>query len=105
MKNELLKILEKEHRGKDRAIVSRKLEERLGCRGTLLRETVNELRCSGIPICSDNKNGYYLARTYEELAETVEQLKSRVKKIQSGIDGLKKVKIGKGEDYDDKSGV
>ena len=78
MKNELLKILEKEHRGKDRAIVSRKLEERLGCRGTLLRETVNELRCSGIPICSDNKNGYYLARTYEELAETVEQLKSRV---------------------------
>lgn len=35
MKNRLQKILEREHQGKDNAIVSRALEERLGCKGSV----------------------------------------------------------------------
>ena len=92
MKNRLQKILEREHQGKDNAIVSRALEERLGCKGTMIREMVNELRSAGVPICSD-RNGYYIAKSREELDRTIVQLKSRVKKIQSAIDGLEAVRM------------
>ena len=92
MKNRLQKILEREHQGKDNAIVSRALEERLGCKGTIIREMVNELRSAGVPICSD-RNGYYIAKSREELDRTIVQLKSRVKKIQSAIDGLEAVRM------------
>ena len=92
MKNRLQKILEREHHGKDNAIVSRALEERLGCKGTMIREMVNELRSTGVPICSD-RSGYYIAKSREELDRTIVQLKSRVKKIQSAIDGLKAVRM------------
>ena len=74
MKNRLQKILEREHQGKDNAIVSRALEERLGCKGTMIREMVNELRNAGVPICSD-RNGYYIAKSREELDRTIVQLK------------------------------
>ena len=90
MKNRLQKTLESEHQGKDNAIVSRALEERLGCKGTMIREMVNELRNAGVQICSD-RNGYYIAQSREELDRTIVQLKSRVKKIQSAIDGLESV--------------
>lgn len=92
MKNRLQKILESEHQGKDNAIVSRALEERLGCKGTMIREMVNELRSAGVPICSD-RNGYYIAKSREELDRTIVQLKSRVKKIQFAIDGLESVRM------------
>ena len=92
MKNRLQKILEREYQGKDNAIVSRALEEQLGCKGTMIREMVNELRSAGVPICSD-RNGYYIAKSCEELDRTIVQLKSRVKKIQSAIDGLEAVRM------------
>ena len=92
MKNRLQKILEREHQEKDNAIVSRALEERLSCKGTMIREMVNELRSAGVPICSD-RNGYYIAKSREELDRTIVQLKSRVKKIQSAIDGLEAVRM------------
>ena len=100
MKNRLQKILEREHQGKDNAIVSRALEERLGCKGTMIREMVNELRSAGVTICSD-RNGYYIAKCREELDRTIVQLKSRVKKIQSAIDGLEAVRMRKEGNYDD----
>ena len=53
---------------------------------------VNELRSAGVPICSD-RNGYYIAKSREELDRTIVQLKSRVKKIQSAIDGLEAVRM------------
>lgn len=87
MKKRLQMLLEREHQGKDNSAVSRSLEERLGCKGTMIREMVNELRSAGVPICSDG-NGYYIAKSRDELDRTIVQLKSRVKKIQSAIDGL-----------------
>ena len=53
---------------------------------------VNELRNAGVTICSD-RNGYYIAKSREELDRTIVQLKSRVKKIQSAIDGLESVRM------------
>ena len=79
--------------GKDKFCgMTQTLEERLGCKGTMIREMVNELRSAGVPICSD-RNGYYIAKSREELDRTIVQLKSRVKKIQSAIDGLEAVKM------------
>lgn len=46
------KFMMKEHTGKDNAITSRELEAIFHCKGTKIRETVNELRCRGTPICS-----------------------------------------------------
>ena len=61
-------------------------------KGTMIREMVNELRSAGVPICSD-RNGYYIAKSREELDRTIVQLKSRVKKIQSAIEGLEAVRM------------
>ena len=72
--------LKRKHRGKANAVKSPELEARFGISGPILREVVNELRCRGYPVCSDN-SGYYYAATAAELAATIRQLNSRIAKI------------------------
>ena len=79
--------LKRKHRGKANAVKSPELEARFGISGPILREVVNELRCRGYPICSDN-SGYYYAETEAELAATIRQLNSRIGKIAKAKSGL-----------------
>ena len=64
------KFMMKEHTGKDNAITSRELEAIFHCKGTKIRETVNELRCRGTPICSCG-TGYYYSEAAEDIHETI----------------------------------
>lgn len=83
----LLNCLKRRHCGRNNAVKSPELEARFGIRGTALRAMVNELRCRGYPVCSDD-SGYYYAETEAELTATVRQLNSRISKIAMARNGL-----------------
>lgn len=75
--------------GEAHAVTSRELETAFDIRGPDLRRRINQLRGDGIPICSFD-GGYYYAETEEELARTIRQLRSRIKKIAYAERGLTK---------------
>jgi len=63
------------------------LEARFNISGRALREIINELRCRGHPICSD-ENGYYYASNEAELSATIRQLNNRISNIAKARNGL-----------------
>ncbi len=75
------------HKGQRNAASSKKLEAVFNLNGKNIRIIINNLRCEGIPICSD-KNGYYYAETLSELSATIAQLNSRIKKMSVAKNGL-----------------
>ena len=83
----ILNYLKRRHRGQSNAIKSPALEARFGISGRELREVVNELRCRGYPVCSDD-SGYYYASNEAELTATIRQLNSRISKIAMARNGL-----------------
>ena len=85
--HKLLSCLKRRHKGRENAVKSPELEARFSIRGTALRAMVNELRCRGHPVCSDER-GYYYAETEAELAATIRQLSSRIGKIAKAKNGL-----------------
>lgn len=87
MEEKLLNCLKRRHCGRRNAIKSAVLEARFLITGRTLRELVNELRCRGRPICSD-ESGYYYAETTGELAATIRRLSGRIAGIAAARDGL-----------------
>ena len=87
--NKLLNCLKRRHCGCAYAAKSSVLEARFSISGRALRDTVNELRCQGHPVCSD-ENGYYYASSEKELTATIRQLNSRISKIAKARNGLVK---------------
>ncbi len=65
------------HIGRDRGISARHLCARLNVPARRVRQLVTEAREAGHQICGHPRTGYYVARTAEELLETVEFLKDR----------------------------
>lgn len=76
------------HAGKSKVVSSKELEHILHCKGSDIRNMVNDLRCKDIPVCSCMM-GYYLAASVEDINETIAHLNSRVHKIQEAIFGLR----------------
>lgn len=74
-------------KGKKNAIKSPELEAIFGCKGTEVRQMVNECRCRGVPICSGS-TGYYYATDEKEVERTVANLSSRIKNIEAARNGL-----------------
>ena len=85
----IAKYLKAYHTGEAQAVTSRELETVFHIRGPCLRKAVNRLRGDGVPVCSCD-NGYYYAETEEELAHTIHQLNSRIKKIAQAKRGLER---------------
>lgn len=83
----LLLFLKRRHTGRQNAVTSSVLEALLRVSGRKLRAAVNELRCGGHPVCSD-ENGYYYAATEAEVTATIRQLQSRIGKIAGAKNGL-----------------
>lgn len=88
MKEEIKNFLEKSCRGAKNSITSADLQMVIGCKGTEVRTCINELRQEGVPICSW-RNGYYFADTEEDVQSTIKQMKSRIRKMNQAISGLK----------------
>ena len=60
--------------------LSKSLEKTIGIKGSEVRSLVRHGRQKGIPICSSNE-GYYLAKTYEDVKETTAHLRERADAI------------------------
>ncbi len=83
----LCEYLMTKHIGKDNAIHSKNLEKRFDICPRTVRTYVNNLRKSGIPICSDDK-GYWIAKNPKEANQTVKRLGDFVGEINSARTGL-----------------
>lgn len=77
----------KEHTGESNAVKSKTLETLFRCSGAVIRNTVNDLRSQGFPICSSNE-GYYYAQNNSDVRKTLFHLKNRIAGIQNAIAGL-----------------
>jgi hypothetical protein len=66
----------------------RALSLAVGAPGREVRYAVTALREGGVPICGTPRTGYFIARTAEELAETLNFLRARAMhslKIEAGL--------------------
>lgn len=73
--------------GEQNAITAKKLRTMGFGDGVHIRATVNSLRVNGYPICS-SKNGYFFANSKQEILQTVNNLRSRMKSIREAYFGL-----------------
>lgn len=83
----LCEYLMDKHVGKNKAIHSKKLEKRFGICPRTVRYYVNNLRKSGVPICS-NDSGYWIAKNTKEANQTVKRLGDIVGEINNARTGL-----------------
>ena len=87
LENAVAEHLQRYHLGEALSVSSKELERTFQIRGPELRRIINQLRGSGVPICSYDY-GYYYAETEQELLRTIRQLRSRIKKIAHAERGL-----------------
>ena len=88
----VLKRLKDYHTGQENAVSGPELSKSLGISNRELRQRINNLRQSEHPICSGD-NGYFYARTNEELRRTIQQLTSRIRNIDEAKQGLIRANI------------
>jgi predicted DNA-binding transcriptional regulator YafY len=73
----LLNALSARHIGRERGISAKLLAYELNVTERRLRHLVSEAREAGIPLCGRPEDGYFIARTAEELQETCAFLEHR----------------------------
>lgn len=93
------RYMKDEHSGEQNAVLSKEIEKRFKIKGSEVRTIVNDLRCQGVPICSNSK-GYFYATSKDEVEKTLNHLNSRVGKITEARDGM--LNILKNFEEDDK---
>lgn len=76
-KADLQAVLAREHIGHNNGIAAELLALVLGCEARHVRILVTELRLEGIAVCGTPQEGYYIAKTAEELESTLAFLRSR----------------------------
>ncbi len=65
------------HCGRDKAVSSRELADKVGVTERKVRQLVTECRHDGTAICGHPKSGYFVARNQAELEETLDFLRHR----------------------------
>ena len=74
-------LLELLSSGQQNAIPRRELESLTGWSGRMVRLMIEKERRAGIPILSDNANGYYLPGNSAERAQFVRSMRNRAAEI------------------------
>ena len=77
----------KNHKGKDNAVHSKSLERRFNICPRTVRNYINSLRKSGLPICSDD-SGYWIAANPGEVNKTVKRLGNFAGEVNNARTGL-----------------
>ena len=86
-KTTIAEHLRRYHLGEENAVTSRELEAAFNIRGKNLRNLINTLRRSGVPIASSG-SGYFYAATAREVHATIAHMTHRVGGIAAAIRGL-----------------
>ena len=84
---ELYNYLVKHHVGKNDAIHSKELEELFGICPRTIRNYINSLRKSGLPVCSDG-TGYWIGKDPNEINNTVKRLGNFAGEVNNARTGL-----------------
>ena len=87
IEQKLLDYLMSNHTGRDNAIHSKALEKRFKICPRTVRRYINNMRKSGIPVCSD-ATGYWIAANPNEANKTVKRLGDFVGEINNARTGL-----------------
>lgn len=69
--------------------------QHLGIRGAEVRRYINQIRSSGIPVCSDHK-GYYISSKEEYVKTQISSMENRISAMQNAIGGLNLFLSGQG---------
>lgn len=69
--------------GQENAVPRRHLRQLTGLTDRDLRRRIQEERLAGVPILSDNQNGYFLPENEQELRYFVRSMRSRAKEIEA----------------------
>ena len=86
-KETIAEHLKRYHLGEQNAVTSRELEIAFGVKGIELRNLINTLRRSGVPIASSG-SGYFYAATEQEVRATIAHMTHRISGIAAAIHGL-----------------
>ena len=84
---DLYDYLIKHHSGRTNAVHSKELEQRFNLCPRTVRRYVNNMRKSGVPVCSD-ESGYWIGTSSREVNETIKRLGDFVGDINSARTGL-----------------
>lgn len=76
-KQKVLMLLIRHHIGKGNGISMRQMEKQLSLLPRAIRTHISDLREDGIALCGTPKDGYYIAKTAEELQQTCDFLRNR----------------------------
>ncbi len=87
IEQKLLEFLTNNHTGIDNAVHSKALEKRFDISSRTIRRYINNMRKSGIPVCSD-ATGYWIAANPKEANKTVKRLGDFVGEINNARTGL-----------------
>ena len=86
-KETIAEHLKRYHLGEQNAVTSRELERTFELHGKELRDLINTLRRSGVPIASSGA-GYFYAATEQEVRATIAHMTHRIGGIAAAIRGL-----------------
>lgn len=64
-----------------------------GLRPVFVRDIIRMLRDDGVPICSNPREGYWMARTSSEIQEVINMFASYINSMQSTLASLEFTKI------------
>ena len=83
----LYDYLEKHHIGRDKAVHSKKLEKKFDICPRTVRAYINNLRKSGLPVCSDDK-GYWVAKDPKEAIKSAKRWGDFANEVNNARTGL-----------------
>lgn len=84
---DLYEYLIANHNGKANAVHSKVLEKKFNICPRTVRKYINNLRKSGIPVCSD-ESGYWIGANSNEVNKTIKRLGDFVGEVNSARTGL-----------------
>lgn len=85
-----VKIAELLGSGQQNATPLRQLEKLTGFDGRMVRSMIASERLHGVPILSDNANGYYLPADEDERARFVRSMRHRAREIMRAADAVER---------------
>ena len=87
IEQKLLEFLKNNHKGINNAVHSKALEKRFDISSRTIRRYINNMRKTGIPVCSD-ETGYWIAANSREANRTIKRLDTFVGDVNSARTGL-----------------
>ncbi len=88
-------VLELIPRDVHQRITASKISQLLGIKGAEVRRYINQMRSSGVPVCSDGK-GYYISIDEEHVKTQIASMENRISAMKNAIGGLNLFLSGKG---------